>query len=67
MIAARQADFRLDPQLKRHCTKDIENLCMPDMYKVSDLPDDHAEVITCLQDFRCVLGTAWQLTSTFTC
>ena len=52
MIAARSADFRLDSQLKKQCTKDIEHLCMPEMYEVADLPDDHAKVITCLQDFR---------------
>ena len=52
MIIARSADFRLDPQLKTHCLKDIEELCMPSYYVVADLPDDHAEVITCLQDFR---------------
>lgn len=52
MITARSADFRLDPQLKTHCVKDIEELCMPAYYEVADLPDDHAEVITCLQDFR---------------
>ena len=52
MIIARSADFRLDPQLKLHCAKDIEELCMPAYYEVADLPDDHAEVITCLQDFR---------------
>lgn len=54
MITARSADFRLDPQLKTHCVKDIEELCMPAYYEVADLPDDHAEVITCLQDFRFV-------------
>lgn len=54
MIIARSADFRLDPQLKTHCVKDIEELCMPSYYEVADLPDDHAEVITCLQDFRYV-------------
>lgn len=52
MIIARSADFRLDPQLRTHCVKDIEELCMPSYYEVADLPDDHAEVITCLQDFR---------------
>ena len=52
MIAARAADFRLDPQLKRQCMKDIETLCTPEEYEVADLPDDHARVITCLQDFR---------------
>lgn len=55
MIIARSADFRLDPQLKTHCVKDIEELCMPSYYEVADLPDDHAEVITCLQDFRYVV------------
>lgn len=52
MIMARSADFRLDPQLKRHCVKDIEELCMPAYYEVADLPDNHAGVITCLQDYR---------------
>lgn len=52
MIQARSADFRLDSQLKRQCTKDIENLCMPQKYEVADLPDDHATVIACLQDYR---------------
>ena len=52
MIEARSADFRLDPQLKTQCMKDIETLCMPDLYEVADLPDDHAQVISCLQDFR---------------
>ena len=52
MIQARSADFRLDSQLKRQCTKDIESLCMPQKYEVADLPDDHAIVIACLQDYR---------------
>ena len=52
MIEARSRDFRLDPQLKRQCAKDIEMLCPLTSFEVADLPDDHAEVITCLQDFR---------------
>lgn len=52
MIQARSADFRLDSQLKRQCTKDIEHLCMPQKFEVADLPDDHAIVIACLQDYR---------------
>ena len=52
MIANRSADFRLDPQMKRHCRKDIERLCPLEQHDVADLPDDHAFVITCLQDAR---------------
>lgn len=59
MIEARAADFRLDPQLKKHCTKDIESLCYLENEEVRDLPDDHAQVITCLQDFRLVVPKLW--------
>lgn len=51
-MKARAADFRLDPQLKKHCTRDIESLCYTEYEEVRDLPDDDAQVITCLQDFR---------------
>lgn len=57
MMEARSADFRLDPQLKKHCTKDIESLCYTAYEEVRELPDDDAQVITCLQDFRCAVQT----------
>ena len=56
MMAARAADFRLDPKLKKQCKKDIQRVCKPELGDIiEDLPDNHAEVITCLQDFRFAL------------
>ncbi|KAK9821811.1 hypothetical protein WJX81_008502 [Elliptochloris bilobata] len=52
MMAARAADFRLDPKLRQLCARDIQVVCGYEHDSMGSTVGEDARVIQCLQDYR---------------